>query len=35
MFGFETGFRNNITNFDTMEGKLTPYIGGTMYIKLK
>lgn len=35
MFGFDVGFRNNITNFDTMEGKLTPYIGGTMYIKLK
>jgi hypothetical protein len=35
MFGFEVGIRNNITNFDTMDGRLTPYIGGTMYIKIK
>jgi len=35
MFGVEVGFRNNITNFTTMDGRLTPYIGGTMYIKIK
>lgn len=35
MFGFEVGFRNNITDFETMTGRLTPYIGGTMYIKIK
>lgn len=34
MFGGEVGFRNNITDFETMQGKITPYIGGTIYIKL-
>ena len=34
MFGGELGFRNNITNFETMEGKLKPYVGGVIYIKL-
>lgn len=35
MFGGEIGFRNNITNFETMEGRLKPYVGATIYIKLK
>lgn len=35
MFGGELGFRNNITNFETMEGRLKPYVGATIYIKLK
>ena len=34
MFGGEIGFRNNITNFETMEGITKPYIGGVVYIKL-
>ena len=34
MFGSELGFRNNITNFETMEGIMKPYIGGVVYIKL-
>ena len=34
MFGGEIGFRNNITNFETMEGIIKPYIGGVVYIKL-
>lgn len=34
MFGGEIGFRNNITNFETMEGVLKPYVGGVVYIKL-
>ena len=34
MFGTEIGFRNNITNFETMTGKLKPYVGGVMYIKI-
>ena len=34
MFGGEVGFRNNITNFETMEGILKPYVGGVVYIKL-
>ena len=34
MFGGEVGFRNNITNFETMEGVLKPYVGGVVYIKL-
>ena len=34
MFGGEIGFRNNITNFETMEGILKPYVGGVVYIKL-
>jgi hypothetical protein len=34
MFGGELGFRNNITNFETMEGITKPYIGGVVYIKL-
>jgi hypothetical protein len=34
MFGGEFGFRNNLTNFDTMEGILKPYVGGVVYIKL-
>jgi hypothetical protein len=34
MFGGEIGFRNNITNFETMEGVIKPYIGGVVYIKL-
>ena len=34
MFGSEIGFRNNITNFETMEGITKPYIGGVVYIKL-
>ena len=35
MFGGEFGFRNNITNFETMEGIIKPYVGTTIYIKLK
>jgi len=35
MFGGEVGFRNNITNFETMEGIIKPYVGATIYIKLK
>ena len=34
MFGGEFGFRNNITNFETMEGIMKPYMGGVVYIKL-
>ena len=34
MFGGELGFRNNITNFETMEGIIKPYIGGVVYLKL-
>ena len=34
MFGGEVGFRNNITNFETMEGIIKPYVGGVVYIKL-
>ena len=34
MFGGEFGFRNNITNFETMEGIIKPYMGGVVYIKL-
>ena len=34
MFGVDLGVRNNITNFETMEGVIKPYIGGVVYIKL-
>ena len=34
MFGGEIGIRNNITDFQTMQGKIKPYVGGTIYIKL-
>jgi len=34
MFGVDLGVRNNITNFETMEGIIKPYIGGVVYIKL-
>jgi len=34
MFGGEFGFRNNITNFQTMEGIIKPYVGGVVYLKL-
>lgn len=35
MFGGEVGVRNNIMDFETMEGKLKPYVGGVIYIKIK
>lgn len=35
MFGFNLGFRNNVTNYDTYEGKMEPYIGTSIFIKLK
>lgn len=35
MFAFEAGFRNNITNFETFEGRLKPYVGTSMFIKIK
>ena len=35
MFGGEIGFRNNITNFETLEGRIKPYVGLNVYIKLK
>ena len=34
MFGVDLGVRNNITNFETMEGVIKPYIGGVVYLKL-
>ena len=34
MFGGEFGFRNNLTNLETMEGILKPYVGAVVYIKL-
>ena len=34
MFGGEFGFRNNLTNLETMEGVMVPYVGGVVYIKL-
>lgn len=34
MFGVDLGVRNNITNFETMEGMIKPYVGGVVYIKL-
>lgn len=34
MFGVDLGVRNNITNFETMEGIIKPYVGGVVYIKL-
>ena len=35
MFGFDLGFRNNVSNFETMEGKMQPYIGTSIFIKIK
>jgi len=35
MFALEAGFRNNITNISTGEGKMKPYIGTSMFVKLK
>lgn len=35
MFAFEAGFRNNITNITTGEGKMKPYIGTSMFVKIK
>jgi hypothetical protein len=34
MFGLDVGFRNNITNFDTYEGIMQPYIGTSILVKL-
>ena len=34
MFGADLGVRNNITDFETMEGVIKPYIGGVVYLKL-
>ena len=35
MFTLEAGFRNNITNFETFEGRLKPYIGTSMLVKIR
>ena len=35
MFALEAGFRNNITNITTGEGMMKPYIGTSMFIKIK
>jgi hypothetical protein len=35
MFGLDLGLRNNVTNFETMEGQLKPYIGTSIFIKIK
>lgn len=35
MFGLDLGVRNHITNFETMEGRIKPYIGGSLFIKIK
>lgn len=35
MFGVDLGFRNNVSNFETMEGKMQPYIGTSIFIRIK
>lgn len=35
MFGIDLGVRNHITNFETMQGKIKPYLGGSIFIKIK
>jgi transposase len=35
MFGIDLGVRNHITNFETMQGQIKPYIGGSLFIKIK
>lgn len=35
MFGIDLGVRNHITNFETMQGQIKPYIGGSIFIKIK
>ena len=35
MFGIDLGVRNHITNFETMQGQIRPYFGGSIYIKIK
>jgi transposase len=35
MFGIDLGVRNHITNFETMQGQIKPYFGGSIYIKIK
>lgn len=35
MFGIDLGVRNHITNFETMQGQIRPYVGGSLYIKIK
>lgn len=35
MFGVDLGVRNHITNFETMQGQIKPYFGGSIFIKIK